>query len=358
LFYLLESLLSGPDVSALLAKFEQQQSTLDALQKTVAQAVSRKRRELPMSDIDSESWREVEASGFKLVPEHWPATLTSKLMADAPAAAAGGPADVPFPWTDENENQKADKYTQYVRARLSPLPPNVRLVAAPGGLLSTNSTVLPFNVKGTADLVLVEQASLSAKLEASGIHAVIELKKDLDPASNNNKRARQQAMVELIVADVSSAFLPFVLLTDLKDSFTFFWLDEAKDMRQIHFLVPPTRQLAFLLLNRLVARCTRGEGEVRAADAYLATLGVGIHKRRKLSVVAERRGPRGDEESDCSVDGPSWDEEDIPMLLRRQVRKAMRNTPFLQPYVEPPFSLAIQHAMFAYPSHLVLRPTS
>ena len=123
--------------------------------------------------------------------------------------------------------------------------------------------------------------------------------------------------------------------------------------RQIHFLVAPSRKLAFLLLNRLLAQCSRVEEEIRTADAYLATLGVAISKRRKLSVIAEQRGARGGEEREQlerganSVDGPSWDEEDIPMLLRRQVRKAIRNTPFLLPYVEPPFSHAIKHAMFA-----------
>ena len=52
-------------------------------------------------------------------------------------------------------------------------------MAAPPGLLNTKSPLLPFNVNGTTDLILVEQASIAAKLEASGIRAVIELKKDL-----------------------------------------------------------------------------------------------------------------------------------------------------------------------------------
>ena len=94
----------GADVlAAVLAK-------LDAVQKTAdetKEAVSHKRRDVAMSGIDSDSWKEVEASGFKLVPEDWPAALSNKLMADAPAAGAGAAADVPFQWTEANENQQA-----------------------------------------------------------------------------------------------------------------------------------------------------------------------------------------------------------------------------------------------------------
>jgi hypothetical protein len=294
LLWLLDSLLSVPSISeSLLAKF-------DALQKSVDEAVLRKRllrpqrREVLISGIHScDAWLGLQASGFQIEPDHWTDKLTDKLTADAHAADADAAADAPFQWAEANEKQQAAAYTEYVCARLSPLPDNVRLVSASTDLLHPHSPLLPFNVRGTTDLILVEQTCPSAQLpveeSARGIRALFELKKEMNAAHS------QQAIVKLIVADISSAFRPFVLLSDLKESFFFFWLDAAKERNalhpyQIHHLAAPSRKPAFLLLNRLLAQCSRVEDEIRAAEAYLDTLGVGIHKRRKL---AEQRDPRG-----------------------------------------------------------------
>ncbi len=309
---------------------------------------SNKRRHITVSGMDTDSWLEILARGFNVVPHDWTDAVTAMLAPSSSTTTISSTACPAFPWTSANENQQVDAYTQHIRAQLN-LPRNIHLKKAPSGLLDTKSPLLPFDVNGTTDLILVERASEAANLLASGVRVIIELKKDLSSAATSHQR---QAMLELIIADISSAFNPIALLTDLRDTFIFFWLDWDRKERilakHVHYLPAPSRDLAFCLLNRLIAEGSSDDDEMKVAASFLEQLPVPISKRRKLSMVPEFPAMADDDRDDEHDDDegmhesrfipdsrPEWrrptmlEREGLPMI-RRKLRAWISATPLFQ----------------------------
>jgi hypothetical protein len=264
----------------------------------------------------------------------------------SPSSSSFCPA---FTWTDANENQQVDEYIRYLRTYVK-LPRNIHLKKAPPGLLDLKSPLLPFDVAGTTDVMMIERSSDILSLQASGIRVMMELKKDLTTAPTSYQR---QAMLQLIAGDHLSAFLPIVLLTDLRETFIFFWLSWDRDERiltkHVHFLPAPSRILAFSLLNCIIAEASSDDNVVKDASSFLEQLPVPISKRRKLSMVPELPSAADDEDKDDEHDDdehmhessflsdprPEWrrptmvERHGLP-FIRRKLRRWIQASPFLQ----------------------------
>jgi len=126
-----------------------------------------------------------------------------------------------FQWSDENENQQADRYLQYLKQYLS-IPRHLYMDSAPPSLLDTSkSRYLPFDITGTSDVMVVERAS--GVLPIFGVRMLMELKK-----KQPDEKSHYQAMGQLLAADQHTPFTPIVVLSDLNDSWTFLWLERRR----------------------------------------------------------------------------------------------------------------------------------
>ncbi len=233
------------------------------------------------------------------------------------------------------------------------MPRKLSIALAPNSLLDLENGSYGFKLSGTSDVVIVDsdvQRTLgsASSVTASALMAIIELKKQV------TERDVKQTAAELISADLHAETLqPFAVVTDLADDWRFLWLRGARTIMVLRVPTAPgdpfaPRRAASLLLRRLLAEGSSVADERRAATALLEALPISIGKRQKLSPVKERPHGRGefdacaasvsddDSDSDDDVDGPGWDEEDRRRVLFRQVRLAMRRTPWMQDLLHRP----------------------
>ena len=235
------------------------------------------------------------------------------------------------------------QYLSYLRQFLV-LPRNLSLELAPNQLLDLETSRFEFKLSGTCDVVVIDrdvQRTLGGDVvSAAALVTTIELKKHV------GERDVRQAAAELISADLHAETLkPFALVTDLNDDWRILWLHDSHTIKVLR--VPTAdagdtfapRRAASLLLRRLLAISTSIATDRIAATALLEKLPIPISKRRKLSPIKER--PRhGREEEDAAsldsdsdsedVDGGGWEEEEQHAVLIRQVRAAMRRTPWMK----------------------------
>ncbi len=79
---------------------------------------------------------------------------------------------------------------------------------------------LGYNFKGTTDMVLCSRNAVRSNIHTSGMRVLLEVKKA--PVHDDS----HQAMVILLLANsLNPKFKPVVVLTDLRDSWVFFWLE-------------------------------------------------------------------------------------------------------------------------------------
>ena len=197
--------------------------------------------------------------------------------------------------------------------------------------LSVSDRRLLFDIRGTSDVAVVHKGYIAAREESQGVLAVVELKKACDA------KATRQTIGQLIAADLISTFSPLAVLTDLRDEWHFYWLEG----RTIKHLRPHAgehvRRDAFLFLRLALAPGFVAGEQLAAADELVASLPVSVGKRRKLSPIKERKGSA--EERDASLastrsgseeeSDEEEDEDDRRQLLYRQVRRMVKNTPWL-----------------------------
>ena len=104
---------------------------------------------------------------------------------------------------------------------------------------------LPFNLKGTTDIAILDKGySVAYGQEASGIRVTIELKKKEQVKQN----ARFQTQAQLLIANHYSNNNILSLLTDLNDYWEFFWEYDT----EICFCRPTSRELAVKMLQDYV----------------------------------------------------------------------------------------------------------
>jgi hypothetical protein len=260
----------------------------------------------------------------------WPAELTSHLGAHQLNDILPG---IPpsFQWSDQNEPDQKDRYLPHLRTYLQ-LPRNSEadLLSLDNqkSFLSVSDRRLLFDIKGTTDIAVVHKGYIAARAEEQGILAVIELKKVC------NAKSTRQIIGQLIAADLISTFSPVAVLTDLCDEWHFYWLEG----RTIKHLRPPSRRDAFLFLRLIIVSGSLVGAELASVNAIINELPVSVGKRRKLSPVKEERSYFNSTSQPNTIQTDSdsdIEEEDRQMILYRQVRKMVRNTPFLRDICQP-----------------------
>ena len=214
------------------ALIEEAITPLKESQEAVKQLLAAQQREtVALSELSAGHFERIrQYVRMTVEPVEWSAILPSAPSTTSTASTSSTSSIPAFQWSDENENQQSDRYLQYLRSNLS-VPRHLSVERAPVSLLDTfKSRYLPFDIRGTSDVMVVERAS--GILPVFGIRMLLELKKNRPDAKDG-----YQAMGELLAADQHTPFTPIVVLTDLAEHWMFCWLEG----RQIRFCEAPSR---------------------------------------------------------------------------------------------------------------------
>jgi len=155
----------------------------------------------------------------------------------------------PFTWDKKlNENKQHEKYKDHLSKFLH-LPSNMEWYHAKDNqqfLTVTDSPWLPFNIKGTSDLAILNSNYSKAKgQESKSARILFELKKD----GTIGSQERYQAQVKLVLANHWSRYFVLVVLTDLVDYWELIW--ENSNEICIYFA---TRDLAVRMIQEYINR--------------------------------------------------------------------------------------------------------
>ena len=89
-------------------------------------------------------------------------------------------------------------------------------------LLNVNDVSLPFSISGTTDVLVMDESFYSVLDYRSGIRDGFELKKTVQDLDVN------QAIAELIATNILSNYAVFLVLTDLNNTWIFYWLSDNR----------------------------------------------------------------------------------------------------------------------------------
>ncbi len=215
--------MSQQDIERMLEKSRK------AVEETIQKQFAFQQREtVALSDLSAGHFERIrQYVRMTVEPVEWSAILPSAPSTTSTSSTSVIPA---FQWSDENENQQQERYLSYLRSNLS-VPRHLSVERAPVSLLDTfKSRYLPFDVRGTSDVMVVERAS--GITPVFGIRMLLELKKQRPGAKDV-----YQTMGELLAADQHTPFSPIVVLTNLADYWRFCWLEG----RQLRFCEAPSR---------------------------------------------------------------------------------------------------------------------
>lgn len=168
-------------------------------------------RTIPISRITQDQFKEViEEFGFQLRSRPGiGVTPTSESIR-------------PFEWDDRKEDARANDYMEWLNDNITP-PKGTQFYKASSDIKLLNSAVASSKYKfsGTLDAAIVNDAYIETGFVVSGILVGIEVKKNVTPKNN------MQAILELLIAGLSSEYSVVNILTDLRDVWRFFWLEQG-----------------------------------------------------------------------------------------------------------------------------------
>ncbi|KAH9135237.1 hypothetical protein AeRB84_019269, partial [Aphanomyces euteiches] len=144
-----------------------------------------------------------------------------------------------FKWNGElaenQENQRA-QYMAYLSTQLGTLLDEFLLldIANDKSVLDTKDPRLPFQLSGTADILLVDKSMFTDMVPLSGLCLVIELKKKVE------KKHLNQAIGQLVCASIKAPLdcYPMSLLTDLNGRWFFSFLSDKNVLTHVEFRYP------------------------------------------------------------------------------------------------------------------------
>ncbi|CAG8574748.1 8819_t:CDS:2 [Cetraspora pellucida] len=158
---------------------------------------------------------------------------------------------VAYQWSNHAENfsEQQDQILGYLNKHLNPhLPENIVVfdVSSLRDFLNiTDNPLLPFNVRGGTDLILVEESAVRGKITIAGVYAVIELKKDV------KTHHVPKVICEMISADlhVHDRIKVFGVLTDLNKTWNIYWIEG----KHIKTLALNNRENAMRLIGKMAS---------------------------------------------------------------------------------------------------------
>ena len=139
--------------------------------------------------------------------------------------------------TESEESQRAG-YMAYLQQHLKPLMDRGNFllddIAGDKSVLSIVDPRLPFAMKGTADVLLINRTSKNPLIKLAGVSMVIELKKKVEPGHV------PQAVGQLVSCSMKAPLncYPLSLLTDLNDHWHFSWFSDKHVLTQVTLQYP------------------------------------------------------------------------------------------------------------------------
>jgi hypothetical protein len=129
----------------------------------------------------------------------------------------------PFVWDDKKEDSHSDRYMEWLKANVTiPSYATLHKTSNQPNLLSLHSVSALYNFKGTLDMAIVDKRYVDKGGSiAPGLLVGIDVKKKVESKHHN------QAMIELLLANVVSRYPVIMLLTDLGENWTYFWLQKG-----------------------------------------------------------------------------------------------------------------------------------
>ncbi|GJJ75238.1 hypothetical protein EMPS_07596 [Entomortierella parvispora] len=180
-----------------------------------------------LEDIQRESKHDIPFSRItkamfdQILAEHGLSTRVVSFSVESVAHSASTQKQIqPFIWGSAKENAQAKDYLEWLETNIS-LPTNTIFYDASKriNLLSTRVASTICNLRGTVDLAIMGKEYDMAWSHSAGLQVGIELKRSI------NEENLMQATLQLLSASMSSSFNPVIILTDLRSSWHFFWLE-------------------------------------------------------------------------------------------------------------------------------------
>ena len=189
----------GPRLSAFLAEWDESRRKSSI-------------RSAQVSNINTEIWNTVRQTA-RLTVASYEGSMSPTYTKKFPA----------YQWDDRYEGSQADRYMPYILQIIKVDSRQWQWVDVQGQrnlLTQVSMHTLGYNFKGTTDIILCSRNAVRSHIYTSGMRVLLEVKKA--PVHDDS----YQAMVILLLANsLNPKFKPVVVLTDLRDSWVFFWLE-------------------------------------------------------------------------------------------------------------------------------------
>jgi len=208
------------------------------------------------SDQTSEAISEYPVEKYqRLFEELQLSLLVVQAPDDAPQIGSGNMSL--FKWDERTEPQQIEDCLSFLKDHLKiPRCCVLRAIDKWVGFLSVHSKSLgtTVGIRGTSDLAVLDRGFDSALTPRAGIIVLLELKKDPQP------KDVRQAHLELIAACRISQFRAVVVLTDLRESWRFYWIKD-KDLCMMSIR---SASQAFNIMDQLFASHSDPQRDVSA----------------------------------------------------------------------------------------------
>jgi len=183
----------------------------------------------------------------------------SLLVVEAPdeAPQSGSGSTSLYTWDERTEPQQSEDCISFLKGHLKfPCSCVLRAIDKRADFLSVHANALgtTMGLKGTSDLAVLDRAFVTALALRAGIILLFKLKKDIQ------ERDARQAQLQTISGNRVSQFCPVVVLTDLRESWRFYWIKD-KDLCMMSIR---SASQAFNIMDQLFASHSDPQRDVSA----------------------------------------------------------------------------------------------
>ena len=183
----------------------------------------------------------------------------SLLVVEAPdeVPQSGSGSTSFYMWDERTEPQQSEDCISFLTGHLKfPRSCVLRAIDKRADFLSVHANALgtTMGIKGTSDLAVLDRDFENALAPRAGIILLFELKKEIQ------ERDARQAQLQTISGNRVSQFRPVVVLTDLRESWRYYWIKD----RNLCMMSPRSALQAWDILNALLASHSAPQSDVSA----------------------------------------------------------------------------------------------
>jgi hypothetical protein len=231
-------ILAGGSDNEILVRLENKVDSIDKDVKDIKNV--QQQSEQQISSVSASDWDKIQAfhsldniEAINLAIEHL--GLNTDDIVDVNA----------FGWDERIERAQHDRYIPHLNQILRIGTYRTLAIFDPtsnADFLTTDAGIyLPLRLAGTTDAVVVDRFSIMAMFPECHIRIVFELKKRVE------NKDRFQALAELTTADLRFNYAVLTVLTDLNDTWVFFWFEQKK----VRMLTLPRNSAVALINNNI-----------------------------------------------------------------------------------------------------------